>query len=137
MSDLFIFDGYNLMHALEPGGITAGNLEEKRAALVELVVNYLATTGDRAFIVFDSSGGEAAPCNKITGTPVTVCYASAKENADILIGKLVQQELQNQEKKDDSCIRVVSADWEVQRGAMQERVERIPPRRLIAELKKK
>ena len=32
--------------------------------------------------------------------------------------------------------RSVSADWEVQRGAMQERVERMPPRHLLADLKK-
>ena len=52
--------------------------------------------------------------------------------ADILVGKLVQEMLAS--VKDD--IKVVSADWEVEKGALMKRVERIPPRHFLAEMKK-
>ena len=134
----YIIDGYNLMHTLEPGLVTAGNLEEKRRQLVEYVINFMGSTGDEAVIVFDSSVSEAPSRHQISNTPVTVCFASAAESADIIIGKLVQQKLKEGGKpaeKQAGRIRVVSADWEVQKGALQERVERVPPRNFIAEMK--
>ncbi len=136
---LYIIDGYNLMHALAPGKITAANLEEQRRALVEQVINFVGESGDSAAVVFDSAQARGATAHQIPHTEVTVHYASAGESADILIGKLVQQELKKAAAtrgKADIRIRVVSADWEVQKGAMQEHVERLSPRNFIAGLKK-
>ena len=128
---IYIIDGYNVMHAREPGGeISAGDLQHKRDAFIEDVINLIATSGDEGFIVFDSARSDSSECHAVPDTAVTVCFSSRLESADLFIGKLVQKKL----SESASGIRVVSADWEVQRGAMQERVERIPPRNLLADL---
>lgn len=131
MSIIYIIDGYNVMHAQEHDGIEAGDLSKKREAFIEDVINYIATTGGEAVVVFDAARARRHECHEVPGTPVTVCYASATESADILIGKLVRQRLSGGSEK----VKVVSADWEVQRGAMQERVERIPPRNFLEKMK--
>jgi predicted RNA-binding protein with PIN domain len=130
---IYIIDGYNVMHAIEDGlGIQAEDLEEKRQLFVESVVSLTAVSGDRAIIVFDSTVAENPEMNQLPGTSVSVWFSSRSESADILIGKLVQKELKGTRER----VRVVSADWEVQKGAMQSRVERIPPRHFIADIKK-
>ena len=130
---IYIIDGYNVMHAVEGGrGIAATELGEKRRQFIEEVISHAAVTGDETVIVFDSAAARSPESHSPSGTLVTVFFASAKESADIIIGKLVQKYLAESRGR----IRVVSADWEVQKGAMQERVERVPPRRFISSLKK-
>ena len=129
---IYIIDGYNVLHTHATHGITREQLEDKRQSLVEDVINYTASTGDEAIIVFDSTGAENSECNKVPNTAVTVCYSSASMIADILIGKLVQEKLSSTM----AGIRVVSADWEVQRGSMMKRVERMTPRNFMEEIKK-
>jgi len=129
---IYIIDGYNVAHIKESGGITKGDLEDKRQALVEEVINFIATTGDEAIVVFDSTGAENTESHQIPNTAVTVCYSSASMIADILIGKLVQEKLSSTK----ADIRVVSADWEVQKGSLMKRVERMPPRNFLSEIKK-
>lgn len=127
-----IIDGYNVMHVIEEGaGIAAGDLDEKRNQFIEMVVSHAAVTGDETTIVFDSHTAKSPALHAIPGSAVKIVFASAAESADILIGKLVQQSLAGSQNR----IQVVSADWEVQKGAMQARVERIPPRHYIAEIK--
>ncbi len=128
---IYIIDGYNVMHSMEPGGIARAELEARRQALVEDVVSFTAMAGAEAIIVYDSTVAETPECHAVPNTSVTVCYSSASMIADILIGRLVQQKLAG--TNDD--IRVVSADWEVQKGALMKRVERIPPRNFFAEMK--
>ena len=125
---IYIIDGYNVLHYREEGDIPSGQLEEKRKAFVEEVVSFAASEGVEAIVVFDSKQSRETVCNKVPKTKVTVCYASKKLSADILIGKLVKEELRSREGR----IRVVSADWEVQVGAMQERVERLTPRNFLS-----
>lgn len=129
---LYIIDGYNVMHFREGGGIEAADLEHKRAELVEEVVSFAAAEGAEAVIVFDSRRSRSTGCKQVPRTGVTVCYASKQVNADILIGKLVQEKMRSRNDR----IRVVSGDWEVQRGAMQDRVERIHPRNFLPTDKK-
>jgi len=129
---IYIIDGYNVAHVKESGGINKGDLEDKRQELVEAVISYVATTGDEAVIVFDSTGSDSTQCHKVPNTSVTVCYSSASMIADIFIGKLVQEKLAST----SADIRVVSADWEVQKGALMKRVERVPPRNFLSEIKK-
>ncbi|MHB8793833.1 MAG: NYN domain-containing protein [Thermoleophilia bacterium] len=129
---IYIIDGYNVAHVLESGGITRGELQDKRESLVESVISYIATTGDEAIVVFDSTAAETTECHRIPNTAVTVCFSSASMIADILIGKLVQEKLASTNVE----IRVVSADWEVQKGSLMRRVERMPPRNFLAEIKK-
>lgn len=129
---LYIIDGYNVMHFREEGEIPAADLEHKRNEFVEEVVSFAASEGVEAIVVFDSRRTRSTGCNRIQRTRVTVCFASKKISADIMIGKLVQKNLREQKGR----IRVVSADWEVQRGAMQERVERLPPRNFLSGDKK-
>ena len=133
---LYIIDGYNLMHALYPGEITAKNLEEKRQRLIEYVVNFIGAGGGQAEIVFDSSSAGKETVRHIPGTRVSVRFATRRESADIIIGKLVGEALKKvgiAGGNEFVRIRVVSADWEVQKGLLRERVERIPPRHFIAE----
>ncbi len=127
---VYIIDGYNVMHAREGGDIQRRDLESKRAAFIEDVVNYLAAAGEEGIIVFDSRRSEASGCRTLEGTPVTVCFSSRLESADLFIGKLVQKMLSTSSER----IRVVSADWEVQRGALRERVERMPPRNFLGDM---
>lgn len=128
-----IIDGYNVMHTIEEGaGITAGELEEKRNAFVQTVINSAALSGEETIIVFDSTVFPSHECQQVPDTPVTVCFASASESADILIGRLVKQRLAADKR---GHIRVVSADWEVQKGAMMARVERVAPRHFLAQIK--
>lgn len=129
---IYIIDGYNVSHALDSGDYGKGDLEDKRQALVEAVISYIATTGDEAIVVFDSTTAENTECHKVPNTAVTVCYSSASMIADILIGKLVQEKLASTK----ADIRVVSADWEVQKGSLMKRVERMPPRNFLSEIKK-
>jgi len=127
-----IIDGYNVMHTKDEGAIiAAAELEEKRNAFIESVINNAASSGEETIIVFDSAKSRSPERYPISNTPVTINFASASESADIIIGKLVQQKLKS--TRDD--IRVVSADWEVQKGAMMARVERVPPRHFLAEIK--
>lgn len=129
---IYIIDGYNVLHTREPDGITRDQLEDKRRALVEEVISYIASAGDEAIIVFDSTIAESPECHPVPNTAVTVCYSSKSMIADILIGKLVQQKL----AATKGGIKVVSADWEVQKGALMKRVERVTPRHFLAEIKK-
>jgi len=127
-----IIDGYNVMHSIEEGaGIAAEELEAKRKDFVESVISQAAASGDETYIVFDSASARSPQQHQVEGTPVTVYFASTSESADIIIGKLVQQKLSATKEE----IRVVSADWEVQKGAMMARVERMPPRHFLAEIK--
>lgn len=125
---IYIIDGYNVMHFREEGDIPRDELEYKRNEFVEEVVSFAAAEGVEALVVFDSKRSQDTDCKQIPRTSVTVCYASRQLIADVLIGKLVQEKLRSQE----GPIRVVSADWEVQRGAMQERVERLHPRNFLS-----
>jgi predicted RNA-binding protein with PIN domain len=129
---IYIIDGYNVMHFQEEGEIAPGDLEYKRDGFIEEVVSFAAAEGVTAIVVFDSKRSQSTSCKQVPRTKVTVCYASKKISADILIGKLVQKNLREREGR----IRVVSADWEVQRGAMQERVERVHPRNFYSGGKK-
>jgi len=129
---IFIIDGYNVLHTRIEGEISPDELEEKREALIEEVVSYIATEGDEAIFVFDSSVARTPECHQVPNTSVTVCYSSASMIADILIGKLVQEKLASTQDE----IKVVSGDWEVQKGALMKRVERITPRHFLAEMKK-
>ncbi len=139
MVDLYIIDGYNLMHTLEPGKVTAANLEEKRLSLIEQVINFVGASGGEAVVVFDSSVSGKETVSQMRGAPVSVRFASRNESADIVIGRLVQEALKKNGKAGDDKpgrIMVVSADWEVQRGSLRGRASRLPPRHFIAELKK-
>ncbi|MHB0866466.1 MAG: NYN domain-containing protein [Thermoleophilia bacterium] len=129
---IYIIDGYNVMHAIEDGaGIAATDLEEKRRDFVESVVGHAAISGDEVIVVFDSTAAKTPQSRRVPRTGVTLYFASATESADIIIGKLVQEYLHNTRER----IKVVSGDWEVQKGAMQSRVERAAPRHYIADLK--
>ncbi|MHB1003721.1 MAG: NYN domain-containing protein [Thermoleophilia bacterium] len=125
---IYIIDAYNVMHFQEEGDIPAGELEFKRDRFIEKVVSFTAAEGTEAIVVFDSRRSKEPDCRQLPHTRVTVCFASRQMIADVLIGKLVQEKLRSQEGR----IRVVSADWEVQRGAMQERVERMHPRNFLS-----
>jgi len=129
---IYIIDGYNVIRTRHPGEIAREDLEDARQSLVEEVISHIAMAGGEAFIVFDSKVAESPECHPVPNTAVTVCYSSASMIADIVIGKLVQDKLAA--TKDD--LRVVSADWEVQKGALMKRVERITPRQFLDDMKK-
>lgn len=129
---IYIIDGYNVMHfAAQGAGIEASDLEEKRRMLIEGAVSHSAFTGAETIVVFDAKQAKSPQRHRINGTQVTVIFASSSESADIIIGKLINEHLSRQ----TGDIRVVSADWEVQKGSLQARVERITPRQYLSEEK--
>lgn len=70
MADLYLFDGYNLLHA--------GGFRDARE-LVDLLASYLAVRGARGVVVFDGVGED------VTLGPLEVRFAA---HADTLLERL-------------------------------------------------
>lgn len=74
MSELYLFDGYNLLHA--------GAFDDARA-LVDVLASFVALRGARGIVVFDGVGDE------VSRGPLTVRFAP---HADTLLERLAAQE---------------------------------------------
>jgi predicted RNA-binding protein with PIN domain len=106
---LYVFDGYNLMHA---SGV------ETREALVDGLSGFVALRGARGIVVFDGVGEE-----RRLG-PLEVRFA---EHADDLIERIVA------ERRVAERVAVVSSDTAIRETAGP-MVERIPSRSFLREL---
>ncbi|HEY8724012.1 MAG TPA: NYN domain-containing protein [Gaiellaceae bacterium] len=73
MADLYLFDGYNLLHA--------GPFADARE-LVDLLASYVAVRGARGVVVFDGVGED------VTRGPLEVRYAA---DADTLLERLAAE----------------------------------------------
>jgi predicted RNA-binding protein with PIN domain len=106
---LYLFDGFNLLHA---GGF------ESPEALRDLLAGWVATKGARGVLVFDGHGADAEH------GPLSVRWAA---DADALIERLAAEERGRQQ------VAVVSSD-EAVRGTSGSSVRKLSSRMFLAEL---
>lgn len=109
MADLYLFDGYNLLHA---GGFT--DARELRDALA----SYVALRGARGIVVFDGLG------DVVSRGPLEVRYAP---NADALLERLAA------EHRDREQVQLISSDSAV-RGTSGGQVRKIASKDFVREL---
>jgi predicted RNA-binding protein with PIN domain len=88
-----IVDGYNVVHAwpaLERI-LRERSLEDARRALVQMLAEYAAQSGDRVTVVFDAHSREerGEPVQTVDG--VTVRYGTRRASADHVIERLASQ----------------------------------------------
>jgi predicted RNA-binding protein with PIN domain len=106
---LYLFDGYNLLHAGEFGG---------ERELVDVLASYVAGRGARGFVVFDGGGEE-----RQVG-PLAVRFAA---HADDLLERLAA------EHRGRERVCLVSSDAAV-RGVSGQEVRKLSSRLFLAEL---
>ena len=109
MADLYLFDGYNLLHA---GGFA--DARELRDALA----SYVAIRGARGIVVFDGRG------DLVSRGPLEVRYAP---NADAMLERLAA------EHRGREQVAVVSSD-EAVRGTSGAEVRKLSSRVFLSEL---
>jgi predicted RNA-binding protein with PIN domain len=106
---LYLFDGYNLLHA----GSFSGPDE-----LVDLLASFVATRGARGVVVFDGAGRD------VTRGPLEVRFAP---HADALLERLAA------EHRDRERVCLVSSDFAV-RGTSGQEVRSVSSRTFLADL---
>jgi predicted RNA-binding protein with PIN domain len=106
---LFVFDGYNLLHA----GAAAD-----RDQLVDLLSSFVAARGSRGILVFDGIG---------EGRRIGMLEVRFARHADDMIERIVA------ERRLDERVAVVSSDAAIRETAGPI-VERIPSRQFVREL---
>jgi predicted RNA-binding protein with PIN domain len=106
---LYLFDGYNLMHA--------GGIEDVRE-LTDLLASFVALRGARGVLVFDGVGPETAH------GPLEVRYAP---NADTLIERLAA------DHRDAEAVCLVSSDVAV-RGTSGQQVSKLSSKTFLRDL---
>jgi predicted RNA-binding protein with PIN domain len=102
----YYIDGYNLIYQSDNlRNILHTDLEVARDKLVEQVIRWCATTGNKAHIIFDGQGKrlEQSPNHPVTNL-VKILFTSKYKTADTIIERAVYKS-----KKKNSVI-VVSAD---------------------------
>jgi len=125
--ELYIVDGYNVLHALFRGA-EKEEIFARRDWLADRLASFAAVRGARAVLVFDGLGPQSSSCAPIKGAPVEVCFAGGRFTADTLIARRIA------ERAADVSVVVVSADQEVQRTATRAGVSRMTPQELGADL---
>lgn len=126
MEDVLIIDGYNVIFAwkqLEKRA-AAGNLEDARLRLLDILQNYQGYQGNEIIVVFDAHhvrGGQGA--NEEYGR-LKVIYTAEDQTADSLIEKLVSSYL------DKGNVFVVTSDWDQQKVIFGRGAYRIPAQEL-------
>lgn len=106
---LYLFDGFNLLHA--------GRFEDVRA-LTDALASYVAVHGARGVVVWDGAGSDADV------GPLAVRYAP---HADVLLERLAA------EHRDSEVVCLVSSDFAV-RGTSGQEVQKRSSRAFVAEL---
>jgi predicted RNA-binding protein with PIN domain len=106
---LYLFDGYNLLHA--------GEFRD-RQELVDRLADYVALRGARGVVVFDGAGDDAAY------GPVDVRFASS---ADRLLERLAA------ENRDAERVCLVSSDRDI-RGTAGQEVRKLDSSAFVREL---
>ncbi len=107
---LYLFDGYNLLHAGGFGG--------DRRELTDTLASYVAVRGARGVLVWDGAGTDSEV------GPLAVRYAS---HADALLERLAA------EHRDSEVVCLVSSDFAV-RGTSGQEVQKRSSRTFLAEL---
>src|SRR5207253_9593913 len=108
-SVLYLFDGYNLLHA--------GEYEDARE-LRDVLASFVALKGARGVLVFDGAGADE------THGPLEIRFA---ENADTLLERLAA------ENRDRHEVILVSSDVAV-RGTSGQAVQKVSSRTFLGDL---
>ena len=130
---LFIVDGYNVIRnhpRYQKLGVK--DLEAARIKLTEDLAGFTALTGAKIFLVYDGSKGNSkrAQVKKLMG--VEVWFSAKGETADQVIEKLAYQ-FRSKARKEGQ-IRVVTADYDLQKTVFQKGILRWSPQEMVAEI---
>ena len=130
---LFIVDGYNVIRnhpRYQKLGVK--DLEAARIKLTEDLAGFAALTGAKIFLVYDGSKGNSkrAQVKKLMG--VEVWFSAKGETADQVIEKLAYQFRSKALK--EGQIRVVTADYDLQKTVFQKGILRWSPQEMVAEI---
>jgi len=118
--DLYIVDGYNVLHAMFRGA-EKEEIFARRDWLADQLASFVALQGALGVLVFDGQGPRSTSSQPIKNAPVEVVFAGGRFTADTLIARRIA------EQPADVRVFVVSADQEVQRTASRAGVSRMTP----------
>ena len=110
---LIVIDGYNLIHRtpqLRPG--STRTLRESRDKLLNLLTWMMGGDSARFIVVFDGESGSGGRDGSIPGGRIDVRWSQPPENADLLIRRIVEDQMDRVDR-----LTVVTADLEVARHA--------------------
>lgn len=123
-----VVDGYNVINAWDYlKKLSSISLEEARDVLVEWVVDYAASTGEKAIIVFDAYTVKGAKPKEIDDRGIRVVYTKENQTADSYIESLVERVL----SKPGNMVRVVTSDWAEQQVVLGSGAIRVSPREML------
>src|SRR5437016_3218596 len=113
MSDSYIIDGYNLIHALGmiQKQMNAGGLEESRRKLLVFLTDRFGADAPRVIVVFDARHAPGGVPRQQTYHGLHVHFAPKDQSADDWIEKLIKDEAQPR------ALVVVSNDNRLQNAA--------------------
>ena len=130
---LFIVDGYNVIrNHPRYQKLRSKNLEVARVRLTEDLVDFAALTGARVFVVFDGSKGTSKKAQTTKCLGVEVWFSAKGETADQVIEKLAYQF--RSESRKEGQIRVVTADYDLQKTVFQKGILRWNPKEMVDEM---
>jgi len=128
--DVYIIDGYNLMHADEElASLMEEDLEAARGSLVREVSEFAAREGTRVRLVFDAGGRPGGAQTERHGAGLEVTYTAAGQSADAYIEKLAYQK-----PAAGGAVIVVTGDYAQQRIVSGAGLLRMSPREFFARL---
>ena len=129
LPDLLILDGYNLINcSQELRELANNNLGAARQQLIDRLINYQGYMGCQLVVVFDAYLVPYGKGSRESRHGVEIIFTREEEPADILIGKMVDDE------GGARSVRVVSSDALVQQNALGHDAARISSREFLEEL---
>lgn len=129
---LLVVDGYNVINAWESlKKISSISLEEARDKLVEWVVDYAASTGEKAVLVFDAYTVKGAKPKEIEDRGILIVYTKENQTADSYIESFVEKAL----SKPGTMVRVVTSDWAEQQVVLGSGAIRVSPREMLEQFR--
>ncbi|MTI80718.1 MAG: NYN domain-containing protein [Firmicutes bacterium] len=130
MSDYYVIDGYNIIHAWPRfNKIREDSLGHSRDKLIEILSNYAASTGAKVTIVFDAHQVRHGVEHVERINDVDVYYTGQDETADSLIERLVGDLYYK------GRVYVATSDWDEQRIIFGRGAYRITPNELLKQIK--
>jgi len=125
MEDVLIVDGYNVIFAWpQLAKIAAGNFEDARVKLLDILQNFQGYKGNEVIVVFDAHRVKGNQGKREQYGNILVIYTAEDETADTVIEGLVPEYFSK------GNVFVVTSDWEQQRVIFGQGAYRIPAREL-------
>ncbi len=119
MSDFYLIDGYNLIHALGliQRRVAEGELETARRRLLEFLVKSFAADAGRVTVVFDAKQAPRGVKRQQVFHGLHVDFAPKKLSADDRIEELIEQ------AREPRRLVVISNDGRIQNAAKRRRAQ--------------